>query len=310
MNQACVRLARCGLALAAVIVLQPVAFAAGWFDDFNDMNVTDGNPVTWTYNEAGYTPGTHTAATGDFALSAPGEVSVIGVEFDNDSLVPSVNMSFTDVYVRTQAIVLPGPAPEEVGGNVGVVARWDPATLSGYAGFLDDGDQFELIRIDGGAPITLDSMRGIGLDALTDVIVELDIVGTELRLYAWRPGDPKPETPLTTFVDDTYASGRAGLLFNEDNDNTTGVFRFAAAQDTPFVETAPADFDGNGIIDGADFLKWQKDLGDDASLTTWKNALPPASAAAVGAIPEPASASLLGAAALGLAALARKRRQG
>ncbi len=39
---------------------------------------------------------------------------------------------------------------------------------------------------------------------------------------------------MVTANDATYASGRAGLLYNENDNNTLGVFRFAAAQSLPF----------------------------------------------------------------------------
>ncbi len=249
------------LALAWLGAFHAAAQAAGWFDDFNDMNVQDGSPVTWTFNEIGFTPGTYTAATGDFALSAPGGSG------NNDSLVASVAVSLPDTYVRTQTISLPGSLPDEVGGNVGVVARLDPFMLTGYGAILDDAGQLELLRIDFGAPVSLvPSIPGTGFDALTDVIIELDIVGDQLSVFAWRPGDPKPTTPLAAVQDATYASGRAGILFNEDDDNTTGVFRFAAAQDTPFVDAVAGDYDGDDDVDGADFLVWQRDLGSTVNL--------------------------------------------
>jgi hypothetical protein len=64
------------------------------------------------------------------------------------------------------------------------------------------------------------------------------------------------------------------------------------------------DFDGNGLVDGADFLKWQRDLGDAANLAIWKGALP--AVAAVGAVPEPAA---LGLACLAMGAVFAMRRR-
>ena len=67
---------------------------------------------------------------------------------------------------------------------------------------------------------------------------------------------------------------------------------------TPALE---GDFDANGIVDGADFLLWQRDNGV-GSLETWKtNFGATAAVAAVSAVPEPTSAMLaLGSLLLGI----------
>ncbi len=50
------------------------------------------------------------------------------------------------------------------------------------------------------------------------------------------------------------------------------------------------DFDADGDVDGADFLKWQRKLGDAANLVKWQdNFGTTTAAAAVNAVPEPAS---------------------
>ena len=98
------------------------------------------------------------------------------------------------------------------------------------------------------------------------------------------------------------------------------LFKFNTGD--PFIGVeASADFDVDGDVDGADFLRWQRGLGgsgpathgegdanldlrvDGADLSVWKTQLtaPPAGVASAG-IPEPASALL---AAVGLVALVR-----
>jgi hypothetical protein len=230
------------------------ASAVSWSDDFNDGNAEDGNPVTWTYNELGVTPGMYVASSGDYSLSAPGGSN-------NDSLIASVNVSFTNTYIRTQAVVLPGSLPEEVDGTLGVVARWDPLSLSGYAAILSTGSHLELLRVDGGVPTDLIEARNLEVDTLTDALIELNVVGDELSVYLWRPDTPKPDTPVVNINDASYSSGRGGILHNENDDNTLGVFRFAAAQDTPFVEGLKGDYNHNGVVDAADYVVWRDGLG-------------------------------------------------
>lgn len=76
---------------------------------------------------------------------------------------------------------------------------------------------------------------------------------------------------------------------------------------TPALE---GDFDANGIVDGADFLLWQRD-NSVGSLETWKtNFGATAAVAAVSAVPEPTSAMLaLGSLLLGMGVRGSARRR-
>ena len=91
----------------------------------------------------------------------------------------------------------------------------------------------------------------------------------------------------------------------------------------PGAPTEDADFDGDGDVDGQDFLTWQRGLGGDptpangnangdaaidgADLDVWKNQFAAASTPAIGAIPEPSSLVLLAAAASLIGAYRRSR---
>ena len=79
------------------------------------------------------------------------------------------------------------------------------------------------------------------------------------------------------------------------------VFSYTLAE-APIVT---GDFDSDLDVDGADFLKWQRDLGDATSLADWQANYGPAALASVSAVPEPTSLLL---ASLGLTALAFRRR--
>jgi hypothetical protein len=218
---------------------------------------------------------------------------------NNDSLIASVNMSFTNTYVRTQASVLPGPLPEEVDGTLGVIARWDPLSISGYAAILSTGSHLELLRVDGGAPTALANVRNLDVDTRTDAMIELSVVGDLLSVYLWRPDMPKPDTPTVTFNDPVYTSGRAGILHNENDDNTIGVFRFAAAQDTPFVDGLRGDFNNNGRVDAADYVVWRDGLGgpfNQQDYDIWRanfGTMLAASGSSAFAAPEPTSSAFV-----------------
>ncbi len=252
------------MSLLLTVGVAPMASAVGWFDDFNDGNAQDGNTVTWTFNEIGFTPGTYDASSGDYILSNPDGAG------DNDSMLPTVNVNFTDVHVRTQAVILPGMLPDQVGGTLGVVARWDPMFITGFAALLSNGGHLELLRVEGGNPIDIGEANNLPIDTATDAIIELNVVGEMLSVYAWRPGEPKPSEPTVTATDAVFGSGRAGLLHNENDDGVQGVFRFAAAQDTPFVDALAGDFNNDGSVDAADYVVWRKNLGSQDDYNLWR----------------------------------------
>ncbi len=77
-----------------------------------------------------------------------------------------------------------------------------------------------------------------------------------------------------------------------------------------YVETLPdGDFDNDGDIDGADFLRWQRDLGDAQSLADWQASYGSgdlAASSATNAVPEPGTVILF---LIGLLSLSQVRRQ-
>ena len=109
------------------------------------------------------------------------------------------------------------------------------------------------------------------------------------------------------------------FMVRGEGGGSAGIAGFAF--DVLTAPTNDADFDGNGVVDGADFLTWQRGAGaagglnqgdanadgfvDGADLDIWEGQFGGAATGAIAAVPEPAAALLL---ALGLCGVARFRR--
>jgi hypothetical protein len=281
--------------LVAVAAIAPFDQAAGWFDDFNDGNVKDGNPVTWLEDlgGSGFFPGIYDATSGDYLLD-PDPGSPTG---QMSALVPA--QSFTDTYMRTQGIVLPDPDdPANSGGNLVLTARIDPDALTGYLVYFDVSGNLQLQTLIGPETHDIGTTDYVApFNAGSEVVLELNVVGNELSAYVWLADDPngKPAEPQVTATDDLFASGMAGIAYAEDDLNTSAIYRFAAAQSTPFVDTLPGDFNSNGVVDAADYVAWRNGAANPADYNTWRAKFG-AGASAAGlsagasstAVPEPA----------------------
>jgi hypothetical protein len=308
-------------AMCFVLSAQTVRLAVGWSDNFNDGNMLDGTPVTWLNDlgGSGLFPGDYNASSGDLVMTP----AVDGV--DNSimlSLVPTV--SFTDVYMRTQGIVLPDPNNPTVnkGGNLVLLGRVDPNTLSGYLAYFDVSGNLNLQLLVGGGTFDIGTTFDAPFNAGTEVIVELNIVGDLLSAYAWPVGDPRPLEPQVTAADASFTSGVSGVAFAEDNDFTTGIYRYVSAQDTPFVDGVPGDYNDNGVVDAPDYVLWRNggplanevdtpgtvNAADyDAWRARFSNTSGSGSGLGAAAVPEPASLFPVIAAIAGLAAGTRRR---
>ena len=154
---------------------------------------------------------------------------------------------------------MPGSQPEETGGNLALLARLDTSTVSGYVLYVDDGGDLGLQISQGGQLTDIVPNVDLGINAATDIIIELNIIGTDLFGYAWLPGESKPAEPQIAAFDNAFSMGKAGIAYDEDDDNTTGVFRWAMAQDTPFVDALAGDFNTDGKVDAADYVNGATD---------------------------------------------------
>jgi hypothetical protein len=101
--------------------------------------------------------------------------------------------------------------------------------------------------------LTLYRRRGCILHE--DVLLQFDVIGDEMRLWAWPPDRARPATPQITFSGGAFSSGMIALLVGDRYYNSVlGIFRWVEVFES-------ADLDGTGGVDGADFLKWHRSAG-------------------------------------------------
>lgn len=143
-----------------------------------------------------------------------------------------------------------GRPPNVRGGNVGVTARFDTTTGNGYVLLMDDQTQWNLLAVEGFGAVQvqindqegenvppIDEATGETINASSDLMIQLDVTGqgddTLLEVWFWRPDEPMPAEPFFSRVDDFSGvaadAGVAGILYNEDEANTPGIYRFVEA---------------------------------------------------------------------------------
>lgn len=188
--------------------------------------------------------------------------------------------------------------------------------------------------IDGGTPQTIFSiasddniandyvMESGAIVNLNDPLMLTDAAGTRLITNTFTTNGASPITGTGSVLVINYVAGT--------NDGGSEVFAFdnlVLTADAGTVPTNNADFNGDNIVDGADFLIWQKGFGSTAQpnkstgdatgdgnvngldLDQWKLKFGGAPAvAAIGAVPEPASLTLAGLAVIFAAGAAARRR--
>jgi hypothetical protein len=187
-----------------------------FFDDFSDMNVSDGIPVTWNLVGDPGEEATLDASSGDLLLTSNPPRAVTWAS-GSDHL--------QDVSIRAQIRLLegePGGGSLELNG-VGLLGRF--AGSLGYGAGISPNGEISIIRSDDGVFPVLTSMA-TALDVFSnDIHLQFDLFGETLALTAWADGTPKPATAQLRVTDATYTEGLVELLGQRGFPSTT-AFRF------------------------------------------------------------------------------------
>lgn len=195
------------------------------FDNFDDGNDT---LPPWTFVDPSQGAGSKDFGPDNkhYRLSGPAVASVRSDFIMSDGEVRS------DITAWNPSV--------SVGSSVGIVARFDPTTLSGYFLSIDaDGTpNLNLVKLVNGAPVDGDGGPTKTLNAGSTYILQLVMNGAELTSRLYAKGSPNTLVDEFVWTDPSpFASGVTGLLVAND------VFPGSA-------ESATAIFDNFYASDG------------------------------------------------------------
>jgi hypothetical protein len=160
--------------------------------------------------------------------------------------------------------------------------------------------------------------------ATSGPVTENPAGGFDWTFEASFPWEALDETPADVLARDGIFG--FGVAYNDDDDREGRDAQYMwgtdrndlwhvseAFPDVQLVDAPagdPGDFDGDGDVDGGDLLVWQRGVGGAHNATTlaqWMSNFGSASTGAIGSVPEPAGAVIVGAAVVLLRNRARRR---
>jgi len=165
-------------------------------DTFEDGSISDGVPATWTLVLPVF-PGTLDAASGDLVMT-PSDRAIV-------TSIPDLVLE--DVSIRAQARLL---EVSPSGSGVELLARGDRSAVTAYiAGINEDGEVY-IGRANDGLPAYATANTDIR-PLSEDVVLQFDVFGDKLSMWAWRAGETMPAEPLITATDNTLTTGEVGF---------------------------------------------------------------------------------------------------
>jgi hypothetical protein len=210
--------------------------ATVFYDDFSDGSVIndvpvdrDGNPVRWTEQP---NSGDFDATSGDYVLTAT----------TNDRMSSEVvDITLTDISIRTQVRTSADDTGVFVSARVQEPLGFPGSSETYFGGIGDNantgGTSIFLGRSDGPGDFMFFGVSPVlPFDVRTeDGVLQLDVIGNELKLWGWKAGDPMPDQPQLTATDSKYSEGTMRISNNADNPNIS-TFRYVHVADMHIPE--------------------------------------------------------------------------
>jgi hypothetical protein len=220
-----------------------------FFDDFSDGSVindlplaSNGIPVKWTDSAARY-PGIYDASSGDYIFT-PTQPQTAAYMVSN-----ALDFPLLDVSIRAQGRVTGGngsdlilTARNQIFGDsqhyLGGIGYFP--NLGGTVVFLGKNSLGLNYTQFGGNPVMPFDIRQ------EDAVVQLDVIGNKLSLWAWRAGDTPPAQPQLSAIDNTYTTAGPVRIVGGTGTNrdSTTIFRYVHVADMPIPEPSSCVFAG------------------------------------------------------------------
>ena len=207
-------------------------------DNFSDTDHTDGSPVSWVNTTWSFQRDTTIdASSSDLIISrGPGRKGTLAI-------VPDLELA--EISVRTQ-VRMPS------GGLAGIMARHNerPSTLDQYGAWIDSNGGLGFgVKVDDVGDIidTADTEFNI---AEEDIVLQFDVIGSRLSLWAWRAGESMPAEPQLTAVNSAVPTGTVGVWARGliGNEAHSAIFRYVHVADVHIPEPASFLLAAFGIV--------------------------------------------------------------
>jgi hypothetical protein len=211
------------------------------------------------------------ASSGDLVLTPSDRTVVIGV--------PAIDI--TDASIRAQVRIEEGSIPSPGGddfffsgrSSVELIARGDRTTGHAYLGGMFDNGEIYINRVWGPRqPLATADTDLRPLDE--DVILQFDVIGTTLSMWAWRPGEPIPSQPQIMISNADLAHGEVGINFTAvAGDPMPGhaTYRRVQVANTHIPEPSSASIVAMAIVAGLIWRGKTRRIARRRSRTTSRN---------------------------------------
>lgn len=261
-------------------------FAADHFLAFSNGNHTYGSPAITRWTLSAY--------YADLTQGVSGDKSEIGFQWNHSGVEPGLGIGEPIDQVNNGCT---GPSdtnctPPEHEFAEPIDTVNDPTNSRGHRDFLNEVDLLMAINNSNTQGVNAGSGAATGTPASV-------LTGIEFSLPLSVLGDPTADIKIAAFI----GSGNYGNISNQfagvgvlrSNLGGPSSVNLANIAGNQFV-TVPvptADFDGDGDVDGRDFLVWQRNNGNAADLALWREQYGAGGALVASlAVPEPSVAGI------------------
>ena len=138
-------------------------------------------------------------------------------------------------------------------GGIGLLSNGDPINLTAYqAGINPIANRLYIgANVDGAyRGLIVEEDVEFDLQSGEEVVLQFDVDGNELALWAWRPGEPMPDEPRLTYIDEEieFGPGVPGVLFDARGTDSTATYRYIHVASRSIPEPSSPILGGFGVI--------------------------------------------------------------